>query len=253
MSDFPNREAWFRGSSCLCSPLPQSRRKAYRLVLLGPPGVGKGTQAELLSRRLGACHLSTGELFRAAACDADPSPAMRAALEAMRRGELVSDQLVVEMIRERSQCLRCSGGFLLDGAPRTVGQAEALEGVFEQLGVSLDAVLSYELGLDEIVNRLSGRRTCLDCGAVFHLVSRPPKDADCCDTCGGRLQQREDDRAEAIRVRMRTYRQATQPLREFYRRRNLLISIPAHGSPEDILQRTLLSLGSPLADENAAR
>ncbi|MEQ8789069.1 MAG: nucleoside monophosphate kinase [Pirellulaceae bacterium] len=217
-----------------------------RLVLLGPPGVGKGTQAELLNQRFGACHLSTGELFRAARCAADHSPAMREALAAMQRGELVADELVVRMVRERSQCLRCCGGFLLDGVPRTVAQVEALDELFEELGVSLDAVLSYELDLEAIVRRLSGRRTCSDCSAVFHLASRPPRDESVCDHCGGRLLQRDDDHPDAVRVRMGAYRQATQPLQDFYRRRNLLISISAQGRPDEIAQRTFRSLENRL-------
>ena len=185
MDSPPNRAGWFRGSDFACEPGPSSRDRIYRLVLLGPPGVGKGTQAELLCDRLGTCHLSTGDLFRAGTCTAEPSPAMTAALEAMHRGELVSDELVMSMVRERCGCLRCHGGFLLDGIPRTLGQAEALEVILERLGVALDAVLSYELPLDEIVARLGGRRTCRDCKAVYHLTSRPPMVDETCDRCGG--------------------------------------------------------------------
>ena len=120
----PNREGWFRGSDSKCEPAPPPRDRVYRLILLGPPGVGKGTQAKLLCDRLRTCHLSTGDLFRSATCEPEPTPAMAAALEAMRRGELVSDELVMSMVRERSACLRCHGGFLLDGIPRTVRQAD---------------------------------------------------------------------------------------------------------------------------------
>src|SRR3990172_3533826 len=131
MSGHPNREGWFRGSDVNCEPGPPRRDRIYRLVLLGPPGVGKGTQAEFLCDRLGTCHLSTGDLFRAGTCASESSPAMTAALTAMRRGELVSDELVMSMVRERAGCLRSHGGFLLDGIPRTLGQAEALEVILE--------------------------------------------------------------------------------------------------------------------------
>jgi adenylate kinase len=204
--------------------------------------VGKGTQAHLLLESLGACHLSTGDLFRAAGCESEPSPAMTLALQAMRRGELVSDQLVVSMIRERSGCLRCRAGFLLDGFPRTVPQAEALDDVLAERRVSLDAVLAYELPLDEIVGRLSGRRTCSGCKAVYHVGTQPPRDEGLCDRCGGRLYQRDDDRPEAIRVRMRAYENSTRPLMEYYRRKGLVLTIPATGTPAEVLGRSLRAL-----------
>jgi adenylate kinase len=211
-------------------------------VLLGPPGAGKGTQAELLCEALGACHLSTGDLFRAAQCLADPSPALRAALEAMRRGELVPDALVVSMVRERAGCLRCPAGFVLDGFPRTLAQAEALDALLAEQGTDLSAALSYELPLEEVVARLSGRRSCPDCKAVYHLDTRPPRVEGICDRCGGRLVLREDDRPESIRVRMRAYQEATRPLAEYYERAGKLVSVRASGTPEEILRRSLEAL-----------
>lgn len=225
---------------------PRAGARAYRLILLGAPGVGKGTQAELLSDRLGPSHLSTGDVFRAAKSldPAERSPALNAALEAMRRGELVSDETVIEMVRERAGCLRDPGGFLLDGYPRTVAQAEALDQLLAQEGLKLDAVLSYDLPIETIVARLSGRRTCQQCKAVFHVQTRPPKVDGVCDHCGSALVQREDDRPEAVRVRMETYERSTAPLADFYRRRNLLRSVSAAGTPEEIYQRTAAVLGS---------
>jgi adenylate kinase len=216
--------------------------RPYRLVLLGPPGVGKGTQAELLTQALGTCHLSTGDVFRAAQCGTEPTPALKAALEAMRRGELVSDAVVVSLVRERSRCLRCRGGFLLDGFPRTVIQAEALDALLVDQGVALDAVLSYELPLEEVVSRLSGRRTCPGCKAVYHVVARPPRAEGICDQCASELVQREDDRPESIRVRMHTYEESTRPLTEYYGRTGKLVSIRASGTPEEILKRSLQAL-----------
>jgi adenylate kinase len=242
MSYHPNREAWYRGSNFACEPAPFPRKRTYRLVLLGPPGVGKGTQAELLCDRLGTCHLSTGDLFRASSCAAEPSPAMVVALAAMRRGELVSDELVMSMVRERCGCLRCHGGFLLDGIPRTLAQAETLEIILGETGVALDAVLSYELPLDEIVDRIGGRRTCAKCKAVYHITARPPAKDAICDHCGGALLQRDDDRPDAVRVRMQTYTDATRPLTEFYAERKKLISISAQGQPDKIIEHSLQSL-----------
>lgn len=251
MSGHPTRQGWFRGPIAQCDPVPPRPDRIFRLILLGPPGVGKGTQAELLADRLRACHLSTGDLFRAAKCQADPSPAMASALEAMRRGELVSDELVMELVRERKRCLRCHGGFILDGVPRTITQAEALDELLDELNVGLDAVLSYELPLEEIVDRIGGRRTCGQCKAVYHIKARPPQRAGVCDQCGGRLVQREDDHPDSVRVRMQAYARATEPLIEFYTSRNDLVSIRADGSPEDILEQTLNCLESHLGVSGA--
>jgi adenylate kinase len=239
-----DRKAWLKGGTTKCEPPPKPRDVPQRLVLLGAPGVGKGTQAELLGANLGACHLSTGDIFRAAK-SLDPSertPALTAALDYMRRGELVPDETVLAMVAERVGCLRCEGGFLLDGFPRTVAQAEALEKLLGGENLKLDAVLSYELPLEQVVARLSGRRTCPNCKAVFHIETRPPKVAGVCDHCGSKLYQREDDRPESIRVRMEAYERSTAPLADFYRKRDLLLPISAEGSPEDIFKRTLAVL-----------
>jgi adenylate kinase len=202
--------------------------------------VGKGTQAQLLQDRLGACHLSTGDVFRAARGreDCGQSPAMAAALDAMRRGELISDDIVWNLVRERSSCLRCRGGFLLDGFPRTLAQAERLQALLKAEGIELDAVINYELPMRDIVHRLSGRRTCVQCKAVFHTTEQQPKCAGICDLCGAALVQRDDDRAEAITMRMSVYQQCTEPLIDFYGGLGMLVTIQARGTPVEICDRT---------------
>jgi len=236
------RAAWLQGPPAQCV-LPEPQANPWRLVLLGAPGVGKGTQADLLHQRLGACHLSTGDVFRAATrTGCTPSPAMKAALEYMRRGALVPDATVWEMVRERSSCLRCRGGFVLDGFPRTLGQAESLKQLLEDEKLALTAVVNYELPLHEIVERLSGRRTCEKCKAVFHITRQPSKAGDLCDRCAGSLFRREDDRPESITVRMDAYEKSTAPLIQFYQRLNLLMPVVADGTPEEIYARTLTSL-----------
>lgn len=248
MSNKPNRAAWLEGPSSQCCPLPQERLRPWRLILLGAPGVGKGTQAQLLQDRLRACHLSTGDVFRAArGCGCDPPSVLSAALECMRTGELVSDDTVWELVRERSACIQCTGGFLLDGFPRTLAQAEKLQAFLREERIPLDAVVNYELPLPAIVSRLSGRRSCPQCKAVFHIIQRPPKSDGICDHCGANLFRREDDRPESITVRMAAYEQNTAPLVEYYRSLDLLVSVVAVGSPQQICDRTRGALDARIA------
>jgi adenylate kinase len=238
-----DRAAWLQGSPSRCEIVRPSPRP-WRLILLGAPGVGKGTQAQLLTQRTGACHLSTGDVFRAAGnrSNCEPSPAMKQALEHMRQGSLVPDSTVWEMVRERAGCLRCGGGFILDGFPRTLGQAESLNGLMDGEGLSLTAVVNYMLPVSEIVARLGGRRTCEECKAVYHVTERPPKVADRCDRCEGKLFQRDDDRPESIKVRLEAYDRSTTPLIEFYQRLGLLVQVMASGSPDEICARSLEGL-----------
>jgi len=246
-----DRAAWLKAGKAVCSNPPlKTPAKAWRLVLLGAPGVGKGTQADLLHERLGACHLSTGDVFRAAKTlpDGHRSPAMDCALDFMRRGDLVPDQTVLDMVGERLRCLHCCGGFLLDGFPRTVVQAEALDKLMQQEEVALTAVLNYELPMDEIVARISGRRTCYNCKAVYHVASRPSRTEGVCDSCGGKLFQREDDRPESVRVRMAAYEKSTRPLIKFYQERGLLVPVIAGGTPEETFQSTMVALNGVLTD-----
>jgi adenylate kinase len=240
----PDRKAWFEAGEPSCAPAPDPRLRPWRLALLGPPGVGKGTQAEILSGRLGPCHLSTGDLFRRSGemQPCERTPALERALQAMQGGHLVSDDTVLALVRERGRCLHCRGGFLLDGFPRTLAQAEALDALLREERLALDAVLSYELALPAIASRLEKRRTCASCRAIYHLEARPPARDGVCDHCGGALAQREDDRRETVEVRLATYTRETEPLRAYYASRGLLRPVAAEGTPAEIYERTLLVL-----------
>lgn len=246
-----DRTAWLKGGTAECRVKPVNQSHPHRLVLLGAPGVGKGTQAALLCGSMKACHLSTGDIFRAAKTltECERTPTMTEALGYMQRGELVPDEIVLNLLIERAKCLRCGGGFLLDGFPRTVAQAEALDDFLSKNKIQLDAVVSYDLPLDKIVARLSGRRTCPNCKAVYHIDTLRPKMAGICDKCGSALYQREDDRAESVRVRMDAYQKSTSPLEKYYRKKGLLVSISAEGTPEEISERTLAALKE--RDKNA--
>jgi adenylate kinase len=240
-----DRIAWLRAGGSECSASPIAAKEPLRLVLLGAPGVGKGTQAELLHKWCGACHLSTGDIFRAAKTlpPTERTPAIESALGFMTRGELVPDKTVLALVRERLRCLRCAGGYLLDGFPRTVAQAEALEQLLEPENLPLTAVIDYELAMDKIIERLAGRRICASCQAISHVSGERPS-SETCPLCGGKLYQREDDRPEAIRVRMEAYHRSTEPLIKFYRQRGLLLTISAEGTASEIFQRTVDALAA---------
>lgn len=239
-----DKTAWLKGASFECKVKPGPQAKPWRFVLLGAPGIGKGTQANLISQKLGACQLSTGDVFRAAksTAECDRTPAIKQALDYMKAGKLVPDETVVDLVKERTKCLHCDGGFLLDGFPRTVAQAEALAKILRDEKLSLDAVLSYELPVEEILDRLGGRRTCEKCKSVFHLKDLPPRVEGVCNHCGGKLYQREDDRPEAIRVRMETYERSTAPLINYYEQKGLLVRIQCGKMPAETFQRTLQAL-----------
>jgi adenylate kinase len=248
MNEPHDRAAWFNCGSAVCTLIHAPPRQVYRLVLLGALGVGKGTQADLLCERLGACHLSTGDVFRAAKrlSEGEVSPELETALGCMRRGELVPDETVLALVRQRGRCLRCPVGFVLDGFPRTVEQAEALQGMLEIENLPLTAAIHYVLPADQVIARLSGRRTCPGCKATFHVTMQPPQANGICDRCGARLFQREDDEPESIRVRMQAYEKTAAPLLDFYLRRGLLISIDADRSPVETFQDAINALAGPV-------
>lgn len=213
-----------------------------RLVIFGPPGAGKGTQAKLLSERLGVPHIATGDMLREAVKAGTRLGGL--AKKYMDEGRLVPDEVVIGMVEERLRQPDCSKGFILDGFPRTIEQAEALDSELEKLGLKLDAVLNLEVGDEEVVKRIALRRTCRSCGAVYHLIFNPPRREGVCDRCGGKLYQRDDDREEVVRNRLKVYRQQTKPLLEFYRRRGLLRDVNGERSIEDVFKEILAALGA---------
>lgn len=201
-----------------------------RLVLLGPPGVGKGTQSSRLARALGVPHLSTGDLLRAAV--AARTPLGVAADAHMRAGRLVPDDLVLQILTERLGRPDCRGGFVLDGYPRNLAQADALDAV-----APIDAVFSFDLPVDVLVERLSGRRVCPTCQAVYHLSTLPPRRPGVCDNDGTPLVQRPDDRPEAVTTRFRVYEELTAPLIARYRALGRWQAVDARGTPDEVQAR----------------
>ncbi len=209
------------------------------LILLGPPGAGKGTQAKLLTERFGIPQISTGDILRAAVKAGTPMGVKAKAF--MDAGGLVPDEVVVGIVQERLQQADCQQGFILDGFPRTTGQAEALKSTLAGLKMDLDRVVSLEVDVEALVVRLTGRRTCKECGRGFHVRFDPSKQEGVCDACGGALVQRDDDREETIRHRLTVYAEQTAPLITFYRNEGLLASVDGMAPMVDV-QEALLSV-----------
>lgn len=224
-----------------------------RVIMLGPPGAGKGTQAARIAEVYGIPHISTGDIFRANVSGG--TELGRRAKEYMDRGDLVPDEVVIDMVGDRLAEADTVDGFNLDGFPRTVPQAQALEELLAERDTPIDVVLRLAVEEDEVVQRLTGRRTCTECGAVFHVTHQPPAEEGVCDECGGELTQRDDDREDVVRNRLDVYRKQTEPLEFFYWKRGLLRDVEAVGSVEDVTQRALDVLAEyeePPADGDAS-
>jgi len=210
------------------------------LILVGPPGGGKGTQAELLTQRLAVPHISTGDMLREAR--AAGTELGRRAARYMDAGELVPDEVIVRVALERLQADDCAPGFLLDGFPRTLPQAEALEQALAEIGQEVTRAVDLEADREEIVARLSQRRVCRACQGIFSLRRGEIQEGDCCPSCGGEVYQREDDRPEVIRERLRVYEELTAPLIAFYRERGKLLTVQSEGTPAEVFEQVWAGL-----------
>jgi adenylate kinase len=201
-----------------------------KLIFLGPPGAGKGTISDLAVEKLGLPHISTGDLFRAAVKNGTPLGLK--VKDIMASGGLVPDELTIELVKERLSQADCAKGWILDGFPRTIPQAEALEKI-----AAVDSVVNFEVADAIVVDRLSGRRMCKACGKIYHVKNMPPKKEGICDVDGTELYTRDDDKAAAIQVRLDTYRKSTEPLIDWYGKKGKLLTIDGVGAPNDVLAR----------------
>lgn len=209
--------------------------KALRLILMGPPGCGKGTQGKKIEALYRVPQLSTGDMLRAAIRDG--APVGHKAKGFMDRGELVPDGVIIDIMRERLAAPDCAGGYILDGFPRTIEQAKALDGLLVENGQRLLAAISLDVSDEEVVARLSGRRQCKACGTGYHLLFNRSRKDGICDACGGELYQRDDDSESTVRERLRVYNRQTAPLLDYYGRQGILRRIPGAGSIDDVFGR----------------
>lgn len=202
------------------------------LILFGPPGAGKGTQAKFLEQKFNIVQLSTGDMLRAKVKQEDALAEKIKAIFAA--GALVPDDIMIAMIEDRIQQPDCSNGFILDGFPRTVPQAEALDQMFSKLGLSLDAVVQLKVDEEALVERITGRCSCSKCGASYHKKFNPPKVEGVCDLCGGEIVCRTDDNEETVRARLVTYHESTAPVLPYYQSRNVLKQVDGMGAVDDV-------------------
>ena len=217
------------------------------LILLGPPGSGKGTQGERLQEDFRLPYYATGDILRAAV--RDETEIGKQAKEYMDRGDLVPDEVIIGIIAERVEGEEAADGFILDGFPRTVGQAEALGSEMEKLGRSITAALLIDVGDDEVVRRLGGRRTCSKNGHIFHVEFDPPKNEGVCDVCGARLITRDDDKPDVIRHRLDTYHEKTKPLVDYYEQRGVLKTVDGELDPDEVGNRVRALLATLRLEE----
>lgn len=215
-----------------------------RVIFLGAPGAGKGTQARRLAGEAGAPQVATGDMLREAA--AEGTPLGREAKRYMDSGALVPDEVVIGLVDERLARADAATGYVLDGFPRTVAQAEALDGLLGRRRQELDRVIFFDVSRPELIRRLTGRRICRKCGTTFHMVSAPPRTAGRCDVCGGELYQREDDAEATVARRLDVYETQTAPLLDYYRRRGLLVRVAGEGAMEDVADRIRKAVKEPV-------
>jgi adenylate kinase len=212
-----------------------------RLVLLGAPGAGKGTQAKKLIEKYGIPQISTGDILRQSV--ADGTPLGKEAKSFMDKGELVPDKVVLGLVEERLRKDDCKKGYILDGFPRNTAQAQALDGILNDLGMPLTAALSVDVPKDDLMKRLTGRRTCRKCGQMYNVYFSPPKAEGVCDKCGGELFQRDDDREETIKRRLDVYEAQTAPLIDYYSNKGILKSVQGTGGIDQIFDKICSVLG----------
>ncbi|NLY66300.1 MAG: adenylate kinase [Tissierellia bacterium] len=211
-----------------------------RLVLLGPPGAGKGTQASAIISKYSIPHISTGDIFRA---NIKNGTELGKQVEAyMNKGLLVPDELVVSIVKDRLTEEDCKDGFLLDGFPRTVNQAEALDEELKKMNLKLDKVVNIQVGKEILIERAIGRRICKNCGATYHIKFNPPKEENICDKCGGKLHQRDDDKVETVEKRIEVYHEQTKPLIEYYDKKGLLLNVDGTKPVEEVFNEIIASL-----------
>ena len=208
-----------------------------KLILMGPPGAGKGTQGEILKKKLGIPTISTGTMLRAAMKEGTPLGVQ--VKQCMEEGKLVEDSLIIGIVKERLAQPDCANGYILDGVPRTIAQAEALE----KADIIFDHVVSIEIDDEVIMERMTGRRVCEHCGASYHLTAVPSKVEGVCDDCGGKLVQRHDDTSEVVRARLEIYHERTEPLKDFYAERGLLRAVENRATVEEMSEAILRALG----------
>lgn len=219
----------------------RSDKWMQNLILLGPPGAGKGTQAERIMGHFGVPHISTGDIFRTAIKEGTPL-----GVEAKRfldAGELVPDSIVIGIVTERLGQPDCQKGFLLDGFPRTIPQADALEANLSKCQRKVSRVINIAVDPEILVKRLSGRRVCRNCGTPYHVETKKEEVTGCCDLCGGELYQRDDDQEETIRKRLAVYREQTEPLIEYYEKRNLLLTVDGSLNIDQVWKEIVAGLG----------
>ncbi len=211
-----------------------------RLVLLGPPGAGKGTQASAIIEKYSIPHISTGDILRSNIKKG--TELGKKAKEYMDKGLLVPDDLVVSLVKDRLLEDDCKNGFLLDGFPRTVNQADALDEVLTNMNIKLDKVINIDVDRDELINRAVGRRICKNCGATYHIKFNPPKEEDKCDACGNCLFQRDDDKEETVAKRIEVYTKQTKPLIDYYEKKNIILNVDGNKSIEKVFEEIVKKL-----------